>query len=136
MMDDMTRRKSPARPLENMPEWMRSLKGFDELRFKRFDAGSKHVEGEGILDEFSEQPTFKSGTWRIAIAIPRDLAEAAERTDPILLLPGLAHAIDELESKVGEIVQHCRASSRSWTQIGEALSISKQAAWERFSSEE
>jgi hypothetical protein len=136
MMDEMARRKGPARPLEDMPEWMRSLKGFDELRFKRFDAGSERVKGEGILDETAEQHTFKSGTWRIAIAIPRDIAEAAERTDPILLLPGLAHAIDELESKVGEIVRHCRANGRSWTQIGDALSISKQAAWERFSGEQ
>jgi hypothetical protein len=132
----MARRKHPARPLEDMPEWMRSLKGFDELRFKRFEAGGEHVKGEGILDEFAEQPAFKSGTWRMAIVIPRDIAEAAERTDPILLLPGLAHAIDELESKVGAIVRHCRANGRSWAQIGEALSVSKQAAWERFSGEE
>jgi hypothetical protein len=135
-MNEMARRKGPARPLEDMPEWMRSLKGFNELRFKRFDAGSEHVKGEAVLEEVSEQPAFKSAMWRIAIAIPRDIGEAAERTDPILLLPGLAHGIDELESKVGEIVRYCRANGRSWAQIGEALSISKQAAWQRFSGEE
>ena len=34
------------------------------------------------------------------------------------------------------IVRYCRANGRSWAQIGEALSVSKQAAWERFSGEE
>jgi hypothetical protein len=131
-MSEMARRKSPARPLEDMPEWMRSLKGFDELRFKHSDARGGGERGTAI----AEQPASASGTWRIAIAVPRDIAEAAERTDPILLLPGLAHAIDELEAKVTEIVRHCRAGGRSWTQIGEALSVSKQAAWQRFSGEE
>ena len=134
-MNGMARRKGPARPLEDMPGWMRSLKGFDELKVKHLDAGSEHVAGERGLD-MGDQPSFRSGTWRIAIAIPRDIGEAAERTDPILLLPGLAHAIDELEAKVGEIVNYSRGSGRSWAQIGEALSISKQAAWERFSGEE
>ena len=133
-MNEKARRKGPARPLEDMPEWMRSLKGFDELRFKHVDAGSEDVKG--FLDEGGRQPAFESGTWRIAIVMPRDVAEAADRIDPILLLPGLAHTIDELESKVAEIVRLCRANGRSWTQIGEALSISKQAAWQRFSGEE
>ncbi len=134
-MNEMARRKGQARPLEEMPEWMRSLKGFDQLRVKRLDPENEQPKREGLVDESSDQPPFRSGTWRIAIALPQDIAEAAERTDPILFLPGVAHAIDELETKVIEIVRHCRANGRSWTQIGEALSISKQAAWERFSGE-
>jgi hypothetical protein len=33
-------------------------------------------------------------------------------------------------------VHVCRANGKSWTQIGEVLGVSKQAAWERFSGED
>lgn len=132
-MDEMARRKGPASPLEAMPEWMRGLKGFDELTFKRFEGGERTL-GEALTAPGGG--AARGDTWRIAIAMPRDIAAAAERTDPLLFLPGLATAIDELEARIAAIVQYCRSSGRSWSQIGEALSISKQAAWERFSGEE
>ena len=70
------------------------------------------------------------------IGMPREIAAAADRIDPILFLPGLAGAIEQLEERIAEIVEYCRDHGRSWTQIGEALSLTKQAAWERFSGEE
>jgi hypothetical protein len=119
-----------------MPEWMHGLKGFDELTLKRFE--SEDAGGEGLRkgSPTAERPPVGGGTWRMAIAMPRDIAESAERIDPLLLLPGLAEAIGELDSRISEVVRYCRANGRTWTQIGEALSISKQAAWERFSGEE
>jgi hypothetical protein len=33
-------------------------------------------------------------------------------------------------------VRRARADGCSWTEVGEALGTSKQAAWERFSGEE
>ena len=68
--------------------------------------------------------------------MPKVISEAAERIDLLLLLPGLAAAIEQLESRIAEIVRYCRANGRSWSQIGEALSASKQAAWERYSGQE
>jgi hypothetical protein len=56
--------------------------------------------------------------------------------DPILVLPSLAQAIGEVDARIAEIVRPCRATGRTWTQIGEALSISKQAAWQRFFGED
>jgi hypothetical protein len=44
----------------------------------------------------------------------------------------LATAIDKLTR---ESVKRARDAGHSWTQIGEALGITKQAAWERFSAE-
>jgi hypothetical protein len=130
----MTRRKNPVAPLEAMPDWMRALKGFDELKFRRAD----HEAGDASADEAN--PATEAGsnpdTWRIMIAMPREIESAAERIDPILFLPGLAGAIEHLDERIAEIVEYCRGHGRSWTQIGEALSISKQAAWERFSGEE
>jgi hypothetical protein len=34
------------------------------------------------------------------------------------------------------LVAHCRNTGKTWTQIGHALGMTKQAAWERFSGEE
>jgi hypothetical protein len=44
---------------------------------------------------------------------------------------GLARAVDKLQR---HLVQQARATGQSWTEIGEALGVSKQAAWQRFSS--
>lgn len=121
-MSEMSGRKGPASPLEAMPAWMRDLKGFDELRFKRRVEGGDSSFAPPAPES---QPLSESGsigeTWRLAIVMPADVEEAAERVDPILFLPGLAGAIDELEARIAEIVRHCRA---------------KQAAWQRFSGEE
>jgi hypothetical protein len=119
-----------------MPEWMRGLKGFDQLTLKRADAGEQ-AEGDTMLAKMKATDSERTGeTWRIAIAMPEQISEAAERIDPLLFLRGLAAAIEQLESRVAEIVRYCRANGRSWSQIGEALSVSKQAAWERYSGQE
>ena len=42
----------------------------------------------------------------------------------------LAGAVEKVQRS---LVEHARASGRSWAEIGTALGISKQSAWERFS---
>jgi hypothetical protein len=135
-MGSGARRRQPVSPLEAMPEWMRSLKGFDQLTLKRADSGERPKDDTIIAKAKVTEGGRNGGTWRIAIAMPEEIAEAAERIDPLLFLPGLAGAVAQLESRIGEIVRYCRANDRSWSQIGEALSVSKQAAWERYSGEE
>ena len=44
---------------------------------------------------------------------------------------GLARALEKLQR---ELVGRARAAGETWTEIGASLGISKQAAWERFSS--
>jgi hypothetical protein len=44
---------------------------------------------------------------------------------------GLARAVDKLQR---HLVGQARAEGQTWTEIGEALGVSRQAAWERFSS--
>ena len=41
-----------------------------------------------------------------------------------------------LDKLTRESVQQAREAGHSWTQIGEALGVTKQAAWERYSGEE
>jgi hypothetical protein len=50
-------------------------------------------------------------------------------------LRAIAEATDSVragEARVRELVQLARANGRSWTQIGIALGVSRQAARERF----
>jgi len=44
---------------------------------------------------------------------------------------GLVRAVDKLQR---HLVQQAREAGESWTAIGEALGVSRQTAWERFSS--
>jgi hypothetical protein len=44
---------------------------------------------------------------------------------------GLSRAVDKLQR---HLVSQAREAGRTWTEIGEALGISRQAAWERFSA--
>ena len=43
---------------------------------------------------------------------------------------GLARAVDKLQR---HLVQQAREAGQTWTEIGEALGVTRQAAWERFS---
>ena len=45
---------------------------------------------------------------------------------------GAEHALDKL---LHDQVRRARVAGCSWTEVGEALGTSKQAAWERFSGE-
>ena len=44
---------------------------------------------------------------------------------------GLARALDKLQR---DLVRRARDAGRTWTEIGESLGVSRQAAWERFSA--
>jgi hypothetical protein len=45
---------------------------------------------------------------------------------------GVARALDKLTR---ESIQRAHAAGHNWTEIGQALGVTKQAAWERYSSE-
>jgi hypothetical protein len=58
-------------------------------------------------------------------------------TDEELLaaLPATAEAVEAADGKVREHVAMLRKRNVSWEKIAAALGVSRQAAWERFSSE-
>lgn len=47
-----------------------------------------------------------------------------------------AATVRAVEETLKQHVDQLRRRGATWTQIGEALSVSRQAAWERFSGEE
>ncbi len=73
----------------------------------------------------ADESVPKFGTWR-------------ERPDSELL-SGLAQVqgvVAQADAAVHDYVAILRERGLSWTRIGEALGVSKQAAWERFSGED
>lgn len=70
----------------------------------------------------------------IKIRVPSARGESGE--DPLVKAAGVSDAVENLATSIGRLVRQARTQGSSWTDIGAALGISKQAAWERFSGEE
>ena len=51
-------------------------------------------------------------------------------------IPRVAAHIDQAEADLRSWVQELRRRGVTWTKIGEALGVTRQSAWERFSGEE
>jgi hypothetical protein len=51
-------------------------------------------------------------------------------------IPRVAAHIDQAEADLRSWVQELRRRGVTWSRIGEALGITRQSAWERFSGEE
>jgi broad specificity phosphatase PhoE len=54
---------------------------------------------------------------------------------PLDALRECRHAATALEKAIWQTVRKARATGHSWTEIGTALGITKQTAWQRFSRE-
>jgi hypothetical protein len=97
----------------------------------RYDVGTGSLLGGVGMDEATGLP---GGERRIAYSIPVELDDLyAEEVDPLIAVAGLAFVADEVQQDIARLVRSCRASGKTWTQIGQALGVSKQAAWERYS---
>ncbi len=113
------------------PDWLAALPGFELFRVQQTEHGYSALP-EGV-DENTE---FPGGTWRVAVFMPADLSITEGFVDPLVLLVALADGSSKVEDKMQELVAHCRTKGKSWTQIGHALGITKQSAWEKFSGED
>jgi hypothetical protein len=110
-------RKRDLQSKHDLPAWMHDLKGFD------------------LLEESNEASGDES-IWSFSLTLPKDISQLSEHIDPLITLAVLVEGIGQIEDRIGEVVRYSRTQGRSWTQIGEALGMSKQAAWERFSGED
>lgn len=57
------------------------------------------------------------------------------RADPLKLLAGIREGQRNLEKWQREAVTAARKQGQSWDEIGTACGVSRQAAWERFSTD-
>lgn len=67
-----------------------------------------------------------------------EFGAADEQSDDELLvsLPRMQGLVSQVEATLHRHVRVLRDRGISWTRIGEALGVSKQAVWERFSGED
>jgi hypothetical protein len=99
------------------------------------DAVGKLIAGPGvyICNEcvhlcdliLAEEPVSEFGSWN-------------ERPDDELLasLARIQAVVSQVDAAARDHVAILRDRGISWTRIGQALGVSKQAAWERFSGED
>lgn len=63
--------------------------------------------------------------------------ERFQDVDSVLdILPKAAAAGAQVEENLTQLVRRARALGATWAKIGEALGVTRQSAWERFSGEE
>lgn len=130
-MLDVARQKNPAIRIEDLPDSIKSLKGFDKFVVER-DGANETAHIKGVTD----QTDFPGGVWKVWMTLPTDMTLWRDSLDPLIVLATLGAATHEVGRKLVEIARFCRSEGKTWTQIGEALGMSKQAAWERFSGED
>jgi hypothetical protein len=71
-------------------------------------------------------PAPQLAAWEHAVSVDEVLAN----------LPRIAAAGAQVEQLLAGWVQRARAMGATWARIGEALGMTRQSAWERFSGEE
>lgn len=71
-------------------------------------------------------PAPHLAAWEHAVSVDEALAN----------LPRIAAAGAQVEEHLAGWVQRARALGATWARIGEALGMTRQSAWERFSGEE
>jgi len=125
-------RNRPVPSFEDPPEWLAALPGFDLFRVETGEHGDLRAFPEGV-DETTE---FPGGTWRVTMIMPVDLSITEGAIDPLVLLVTVANGAAKVDDKLQELVGFCRQRGKSWTQIGQALGMTKQSAWEKFSGED
>ena len=85
-------------------------------------------------DDEVEEALTMAGLITVALS---DLVEAARNArHPLTVAKAIGSAIHLLEAQLRGVVPILRARECSWTQIGAALGMTKQSAWERFSGED
>jgi hypothetical protein len=130
-MLDMARNRPAPPSLSNPPDWLTALSGFELFRVRPTEVGwSAFPDGVDLATE------FPGGTWRVSLVMPADLSITDEHIDPLVLLVVLAHGATRVEDKIQELAAYCRRAGKSWTEIGQALGMTKQSAWERFAGED
>jgi hypothetical protein len=56
-------------------------------------------------------------------------------TSPLTVIEGISAGVKGMEPPLRAAVKLARTQGRTWEEIGKALVVSRQSAWERFSAD-
>jgi DNA-directed RNA polymerase specialized sigma24 family protein len=56
-------------------------------------------------------------------------------TDPLTVIDGITAGVKGMEPPLRQAVKLARRQGHTWEEIGKALGVSRQSAWERFSTD-
>ena len=93
------------------------------------------TQASRFLDICSSEP-YRSGM-STKLASDRDLVTvrvALKPDDPVERLRALKVADETVEGWLADAVDEARRAGRSWSAIGEALGVSRQAAWQLYNT--
>lgn len=63
------------------------------------------------------------------------LGIAGGEDEPLKVLSGISKGVANIERRTAHFVQAARKKGHTWEEIGQALGVSRQAAWEKYSAE-
>lgn len=79
-----------------------------------------------------DKQTISSSDVRVDVTLTID---GDWRSDPLKVVAGIRQGSRELDRWQRKAVKAARKQGLSWEQIGVACGVSRQAAWERFSTD-
>ena len=119
-MLDMARRPRYPRSPDELPAWLAELPGWNDI--------SAHLPDITVTPSSSDRFEMRS---HIIID-----SSTSSDVHPLVGLAALVYNAARLDDAISIMVQKTRYAGASWTQIGDVLGITKQAAWERYSGED
>lgn len=120
-MLDMARRPRYPRSPDELPAWLAELSGWNDI--------SAH------LPDVSTVASRPGGHFEMRNHIVIDYPGTSSDVHPLVGLAALVYNAARLDDGISIMVRKARDAGASWTQIGDVLGITKQAAWERYSGE-
>lgn len=71
---------------------------------------------------------------RVQVKVVLDISGDASG-NPLTVIEGIAAGIESLETPLRSAVHNARRLRHTWEEIGEALGVTRQSAWERFATD-
>jgi len=120
---------------EVLPEALRDLSGADQLSVTT--RRTPRSETEDLRSRAGGKKRYDKDRYELHLIMPTDFTELDEiGRDPLIPAYTVAKSIRELQVYLEALVKFARTKGHSWTLIGEALGMTRQAAWDKYSGED
>ena len=120
---------------EALPEALRDLPGADKLSITT--RRTPRSETKDVRSSGGSRKQFNKDRYELHLIMPTDFTELDEiGEDPLIPAYTVASSIRDLQVYLEALVKFARTKGHSWTLIGEALGMTRQAAWDKYSGED